>query len=137
MLRWIEYVSPHHLHRLAASFGASCDLSYSAAPRFSARLAESTGGKRATFKNPEQKLWLDRMAAKGWTAPTWPREYGGGGLSSAESRVLTQELGRIKARPALMSFGIWMLGPVLLEYANEEQKQKFLPQIVRGEIRRC
>jgi alkylation response protein AidB-like acyl-CoA dehydrogenase len=95
------------------------------------------GGKRAKFKNPEQKLWLDRMAAKGWTAPTWPKEYGGGGLSSAEARVLQQELGRIKAHPALMSFGIWMLGPVLLEYANEEQKKKFLPQIVRGEIRWC
>src|SRR6201992_2996598 len=95
------------------------------------------GGKRATFKNPEQKLWLDRMAAKGWTAPTWPKEYGGGGLSNAEARVLGQELARIKARPALMSFGIWMLGPVLLEYANEEQKKEHLPKIVKGEIRWC
>jgi len=95
------------------------------------------GGRRAKFANPEQKLWLDRMAAKGWTAPAWPKEYGGGGLSSAEARVLQQELGRLKARPALMSFGIWMLGPVLLEYANEEQKKKYLPQIVRGEIRWC
>src|SRR3569832_109988 len=95
------------------------------------------GGRKAQFKNPEQKLWLDRMGAKGWTAPTWPREYGGGGLSGAEAKVLTQELARIKARPALMSFGLWMLGPALLEYANEEQKKKFLPQIVRGEIRWC
>ena len=63
------------------------------------------GGRKATFKNPEQKLWLDRMAERGWTAPTWPREYGGGGLSAAEARVLQQELGRIKARPALMSVG--------------------------------
>ena len=77
------------------------------------------------------------MGAKGWTAPTWPREYGGGGLSKDEAKVLTQELARIKARPALLSFGIWMLGPVLLEYANEEQKKKFLPQIVKGEIRWC
>jgi len=95
------------------------------------------GGRKATFKNPEQKLWLDRIASKGWTAPTWPKEYGGGGLSNAEARVLTQELGRIKARPALMSFGIWMLGPVLLEYATEEQKKQFLPGIVRGEVRWC
>jgi len=95
------------------------------------------GGRKAQFKNPEQKLWLDRMGAKGWTAPTWPKEYGGGGLSNAEAKVLTQELARIKARPALMSFGLWMLGPALLEYANEEQKKKFLPQIVRGEIRWC
>ena len=95
------------------------------------------GGRRAKFKNKDAKLWLDRMAEKGWTAPTWPRDYGGGGLSSAEARVLSQELGRIKARPALMSFGLWMLGPVLLEYASEEQKREYLPKIVRGEIRWC
>jgi alkylation response protein AidB-like acyl-CoA dehydrogenase len=95
------------------------------------------GGRKAVWKNPEGKLWLDRMAAKGWTAPTWPKEYGGGGLSKDEAKVLGQELARIKARPALMSFGIWMLGPVLLEYATEEQKKKFLPQIVKGEIRWC
>jgi len=95
------------------------------------------GGRRAKWPNPEAKLWLDRMAAKGWTAPTWPREYGGGGLSNSQARVLQQELGRISARPALMSFGIWMLGPVLLEYANEEQKKEHLPKIVRGEIRWC
>jgi alkylation response protein AidB-like acyl-CoA dehydrogenase len=95
------------------------------------------GGRRAKWSNPEAKLWLDRMAAKGWTAPTWPQEHGGGGLSNSEARVLQQELGRLGARPALMSFGIWMLGPVLLEYANEEQKKEHLPGIVRGEIRWC
>jgi alkylation response protein AidB-like acyl-CoA dehydrogenase len=95
------------------------------------------GGRKAVWKNPDAKLWLDRMGGKGWTAPTWPKEYGGGGLSKDEAKVLAQELVRIKARPALLSFGIWMLGPVLLEYANEEQKKEFLPKIVRGEIRWC
>ena len=95
------------------------------------------GGRKEKFKNPESKLWLERMAAKGWTAPTWPKEYGGGGLSKEENLILQQELKRIKARPALNSFGLWMLGPVLLEYANEEQKQKFLPDIVHGKIRWC
>jgi len=95
------------------------------------------GGRRATYRNPEAKLWLDRMAARGWTAPTWPREYGGGGLSRDEAKVLTQEIGRIKAQAPLFSFGLWMLGPVLLEYANEEQKKEHLPKIVRGEIRWC
>src|SRR6202789_727927 len=95
------------------------------------------GGRRAVYKNPDAKLWLDRMAAKGWTVPTWPKEYGGAGLSGAEARVLTQEIGRIKARPPLLSFGIWMLGPVLLEYANDEQKKEHLPKIARGEIRWC
>lgn len=98
---------------------------------------EVWGGRKATYKNPESKLWLDRMGAKGWTAPTWPKEYGGGGLSKAENKVLSEELRRIKARIPLMSFGLWMFGPVLLEYGNEEQKQEHLPKIVRGEIRWC
>jgi alkylation response protein AidB-like acyl-CoA dehydrogenase len=95
------------------------------------------GGRTFVFKNPDGKLWLERMAAKGWTAPMWPKDYGGGGLSNAENAVLQSELKRINARPALFSFGIWMLGPVLLEYATEEQKREYLPKIVRGEIRWC
>ncbi len=95
------------------------------------------GGRKMVWKNPDAKLWLERMGARGWTAPTWPKDYGGGGLSAEEARVLSQELARIHARPALMSFGIWMLGPVLLEYATEDQKRRFLPPIVRGEIRWC
>jgi alkylation response protein AidB-like acyl-CoA dehydrogenase len=95
------------------------------------------GGRNATYKNPESKLWLDRMASIGWTVPNWPKAYGGGGLSSAEALVLGEELRRISARPALQSFGIWMLGPVLLEYGTEAQKQAYLPKIARGEIRWC
>jgi acyl-CoA dehydrogenase len=95
------------------------------------------GGRRVTFKNDAQKLWLDRMAAKGWTVPEWPTQYGGGGLSRAEAKVLGEELRRIKARPPLSSFGIWMLGPALLKYGNEAQKLEHLPKIARGEIRWC
>ena len=95
------------------------------------------GGRGEKFKNPESKVWLERMAEKGWTAPTWPREYGGGGLSQAEARVLAEELKRIKARTPLNSFGLWMFGPVLIEYGNEEQKKRFLPDIVHGKIRWC
>jgi alkylation response protein AidB-like acyl-CoA dehydrogenase len=95
------------------------------------------GGKNATFKNPESKLWLERMGAKGWTAPTWPKEYGGGGLTPAENVVLQDELKKINARPPLFSFGLWMFGPALLEYGNEAQKKEQLPKIVRGEIRWC
>jgi alkylation response protein AidB-like acyl-CoA dehydrogenase len=101
--------------------------------------AEETvwGGRKPTYQMPAQKLWLDRMAARGWTAPTWPKQYGGGGLTSAEAEVLEEELRRIGARPPLHGFGLTMLGPVLLEFANEAQKQEHLPPIVRGEIRWC
>ncbi|MDB5471166.1 MAG: acyl-CoA dehydrogenase [Caulobacter sp.] len=95
------------------------------------------GGRKASYSNPDIQVWMDRMGEKGWTAPMWPAAYGGGGLTKEQNRVLESELRRIKARPALASFGIWMLGPVLLEYATEEQKQRFLPDIVKGKIRWC
>ena len=95
------------------------------------------GGRGFAFKTDDQKLWLERMAAKGWTAPVWPAAYGGGGLSPAEAAILGQEMRAIGARPPLFSFGVWMLGPVLLEYANEEQKREHLPKIIRGDIRWC
>jgi alkylation response protein AidB-like acyl-CoA dehydrogenase len=95
------------------------------------------GGRGFVFKNEAQKLWLERMAARGWTVPDWPAEYGGGGLSAAEAKVVKQELARIGARSPLYSFGISMLGPALLKYGSEEQKTRFLTEIARGEIRWC
>ncbi len=95
------------------------------------------GGRNAQYKNPDSQLWLESMAAKGWTCPTWPAEYGGGGLGKDEALILSQELARINARPPLTSFGISMLGPVLLEYGNPEQQAEHIPAIVRGEIRWC
>ncbi|MFK7914657.1 MAG: acyl-CoA dehydrogenase family protein [Pseudomonadales bacterium] len=95
------------------------------------------GGRTQTFKNPESELWLQRMAEKGWTCPTWPTEYGGGGLGADENKILQQEMGRINARLPVQSFGIWMLGPALLEFASHEQKLQYLPAICRGEIRWC
>ena len=106
--------------------------------RQSAGPGEGTGGgRRATYPNPEVKLWLDRMAEKGWTAPTWPKEYGGGGLDRAEAGILGEELRRIRARPAHTGMGLSMIGPALLEFGSEEQKQEHLPKIVRGDIWWC
>ena len=95
------------------------------------------GGRNPVFRSEAQKLWLERMAERGWTVPDWPTDYGGGGLSPAETRILKQEMARIGARNPLMSFGISMLGPALLKYGTEEQKRRFLPEIARGEIRWC
>jgi acyl-CoA dehydrogenase len=95
------------------------------------------GGRRWRFKSEAQRLWLERMAARGWTVPEWPKEYGGAGLSKEEARVLREEMARLNCRPPLTSFGIWMLGPALLKYGNEAQKREHLPKIARGEIRWC
>ena len=95
------------------------------------------GGRRATYPNPEVKLWLDRMAEKGWTAPTWPKEYGGGGLTKEEAGILGEEMRRIRARPAHTGMGLSMIGPALLEFGSEEQKLEHLPKIIRGDIWWC
>ncbi len=95
------------------------------------------GGRAFAGSDDPQIRWMRALASRGWTAPTWPAAYGGGGLSKDEARVLDKELSAGGYRPPLMSFGLWMLGPVLLEYADETQKQEHLPKVVRGEIRWC
>ena len=99
--------------------------------------AATWGGRKARYPNPDLKLWLDRAAERGWTAPTWPREYGGGGLSPAEAKVLALEMAKHKIPRPLFGFGLTMIGPTLLQYGTEEQKREHLPAICRGEIRWC
>jgi alkylation response protein AidB-like acyl-CoA dehydrogenase len=95
------------------------------------------GGRAFAGSDDPQIVWMRRVAEKGWTAPTWPAAFGGGGLSAEQARIVEQELGRGAYRQPLASFGVWMLGPVLLEYANEDQKAEHLPKIIKGEIRWC
>ncbi|SFP52155.1 hypothetical protein SAMN05216229_10399 [Geopseudomonas sagittaria] len=95
------------------------------------------GGSKIEFSSEDQRLWFERMRDKGWFCPDWPREYGGGGLSPAELAVLESELRRLKCRPPQINLGIWMLGPVLLEYGSEQQKRDLLTPMARGEIRWC
>ena len=95
------------------------------------------GGRNWTFESDAQRDWLNACIDKGYTVPTWPKAYGGAGLSRDEEKVFLSELARIDARKPLESFGIWMLGPALLQFGTEEQKQKYLIPISRGEIRWC
>ncbi len=95
------------------------------------------GGRNAVFKNPDSQRWLALMVERGWTVPTWPREYGGGGLSPAEAQILKEEMQQLGARQPLFGFGISMLGPVLLTQGTAAQKAEHLPPIARGEIRWC
>lgn len=95
------------------------------------------GGRRQRFDNEEAKDWLVAMAAKGWTAPTWPAEYGGGGLTAPENSVLQDELMHINARAPITGMGFSMIGPTLLDFGTEAQKQEHLPKIVSGEVRWC
>jgi acyl-CoA dehydrogenase len=95
------------------------------------------GGRDFVFQSDAQKRWLNICVARGWTVPDWPKEYGGGGLSPAEAKILREEMASMKCRPPLSSFGIWMLGPALLQFGTEDQKKHYLGQVARGEIRWC
>ena len=91
------------------------------------------GGSKRRSSNPEAYLWLDRMAARGWTVPTWPKEYGGADLENDLYPILIQELMAIGARTPLTGRGVNYIGPTILELGTDEQKEKWLPGISRGE----
>jgi alkylation response protein AidB-like acyl-CoA dehydrogenase len=88
-------------------------------------------------RDADVDLWRKRIGEKGWGTPTWPKKYGGGGLSPAEARVLQEEMNRIGARNPIQGMGPGMFGHTLLEYGNEEQKLAHFPAICRGELRWC
>ena len=81
----------------------------------------------------DTRLWLERMAEKGWTVPTWPKAYGGAELDREEYQVLVSELTRIGARTPLTGRGVNYIGPTILEFGTDEQKEKWLPRCARGE----
>jgi alkylation response protein AidB-like acyl-CoA dehydrogenase len=97
-------------------------------------------GRRAApmgGRSGEAALWRKRMADKGWGAPTWPKAYGGAGLSRAEARVLAEEMARIGAFNPIGGLGIMSIGPTILELGTDEQKARHLPHIARGEYEWC
>ncbi|WP_182466848.1 acyl-CoA dehydrogenase family protein [Sphingomonas gilva] len=86
---------------------------------------------------PDGEAWRKAMGEKGWGVPTWPREYGGGGLSRAEARILSEEMARIGAWNPIGGMGVMMFGPTLLEYGNEAQKREHIPAIAKADVRWC
>ncbi|MEO1968654.1 MAG: acyl-CoA dehydrogenase family protein [Sphingomonadaceae bacterium] len=90
-----------------------------------------------TEESPAQKHWREAMGNRGWGTPTWPSEYGGGGLSRKQARVLDEEMAKVGAYNPIGGMGVMMFGPTLLEYGSEAQKKEHIPPITRGEIRWC
>ncbi len=97
------------------------------------RTPELSDDERAAF-NAE---WPKKLYGGGWICATWPKEYGGKGLSTMEGVVLAEEFARAKAPIRADFFGDTLVGPTILQWGTEEQKQDFLPKILRGEMRWC
>jgi alkylation response protein AidB-like acyl-CoA dehydrogenase len=110
--------------------------------RYRAAAARGGPGERAwendrKSEDPEARAaavaWHAALAERRWVAPHWPQEYGGGGLSTMEQFILNQELARAGA-PAVGGSGVGMLGPTLILHGSEDQKRRYLPPILAGEV---
>ena len=80
--------------------------------------------------------WQKVLFAQGWAAINWPVEYGGTGWSTVQKYIFANEMAKANA-PAIVPFGLGMVGPVIYTYGNEEQKQRFLPDIVASNVWWC
>ena len=92
---------------------------------------------QARPESPEATAWRKALGAKGWGAPTWPKEVGGGGLSRAEAKVLAEEMAAIGARNPIGGMGIAFFGPTLMEYGSDALKAQHFPGIVNGDVWWC
>ena len=77
--------------------------------------------------------WERAVQSRGWVAPHWPSEYGGAGMTPMEQFILKQEMASALA-PDVGGQGVSMLGPTLIAHGTEEQKTRFLPATLSGEI---
>jgi len=77
--------------------------------------------------------WAAALSERGWVAPHWPKEYGGAGLTSWEQFIFNEEMAKARA-PMIGGSGVVMLGPTLIVHGSEEQKRKYLPRILSGEV---
>jgi acyl-CoA dehydrogenase len=95
------------------------------------------GGKKERTIEPDAERWLHACIEKGWTAPDWPREHGGAGLTRVHTEIINQILIELQLPPPLVGFGLAMIGPTMLDYGTDAQKAEHIPKIVRGDIRWC
>jgi alkylation response protein AidB-like acyl-CoA dehydrogenase len=104
----------------------------SAMPPHIAAKAEVDGN----FTMDEVMEWHRILYEKGWVAPNWPKEYGGPGWDATQRFIFNEEHEKIGA-PQLSPFGLSMVGPLLIQFGTEEQKQRYLPKILSGEEKWC
>jgi alkylation response protein AidB-like acyl-CoA dehydrogenase len=95
------------------------------------------GGHDLAALLAEQRAWQRTLFASGWAVPAWPREYGGRGLSAGQRQIWGEELRRIGRMGSMLSGGLDMLGPALIEHGDAAQKRRFLEATARGDVVWC
>ena len=98
--------------------------------------ADSPSISDGKVSEEEEREWRRRLAERGWIAPSWPKEYGGAGMTVMQQFIFNEEMALARApRPDLISVSI--VGPTLIIRGTEEQKHRHLPGILSGEVRWC
>ena len=126
-----------HLEALGAAAGSWAEANF---PKSLTGKTMGMEGESDPQVAADLALWRDRLAEKGWGAPTWPKEYGGAGLSHPEAKVVARAMAKVGAFnpiPVMAGMGVTMVGPTILEYGTQQQKDKHLPGIASGKIRWC
>jgi alkylation response protein AidB-like acyl-CoA dehydrogenase len=77
--------------------------------------------------------WFRKLAAGGWTGIDWPKEYGGRGAGILQTIVYHQELARVRAPLPYVGSGVGLIGPTLMHWGTDEQRQRHIPRILKGE----
>ncbi|MFN4178250.1 acyl-CoA dehydrogenase family protein [Phenylobacterium sp.] len=100
-------------------------------------LREVGARQTSVFVEPRHSLvWQRILHAKGWAAPSWPREYGGPGWTEVQRYIFAAECAQASA-PNLAPMGLRMVGPCIMRYGTPEQKARYLPRILSGEDYWC
>ena len=102
--------------------------------QFAPNMGETAGGMaegRGAFE--QQQAWAKKMAEGRWLAPSWPEKYGGRGAGILQNIVYGEELARAGVPAPMIGMGISLFGPTLLHWGTEEQKQRFIPPIMKAE----
>jgi alkylation response protein AidB-like acyl-CoA dehydrogenase len=96
----------------------------------------AAGGSGFLLEGGAMGEWREKLAQRGWIAPSWPKEYGGAGLTTMEQFILNEEFAEAGA-PLMGGMGVSMVGPTLIAHGTDEQKAEHLPPILKGEVQWC
>ena len=100
-------------------------------------LRQAAARTTSVFCDPQYSLaWQRILAARGWAAPSWPREYGGAAWSDVQRAIYAAESARAGA-PGLAPMGLRMVAPAIMGFGTPEQKAFYLPRILSGEDYWC
>jgi alkylation response protein AidB-like acyl-CoA dehydrogenase len=91
------------------------------------------GGFEQDEDDWKRKLsWFRKLASGGWTCVDWPREFGGRGLSTLRTIIYHEELQSSNSPLPFIGSGPSLVGPTLMQWGTDEQKRRFIPNIISG-----